>query len=87
MYPQFCVFHGVSLVLVLVGCVAMLSDAFGTRQEWIHQGQQPIHPSNDLKREADDTFDERLAFPARRPFHVQLWVANFFVRGAVIPES
>ena len=43
MFPQFCVFHGVSLVLVLVGCVAMLSDAFGTRQEWIHQGHgQPI---------------------------------------------
>ena len=71
-------FHGVSLVLVLVGCVAMLSDAFGTRQEWIHQGhQQPIRPSNDLKREADDTFDERLAFPARRPFYVLYTLSTY----------
>ncbi len=34
---QFCVFHGACLVLFLVGCIAMLSDAFGTRQQWVHQ--------------------------------------------------
>ena len=62
------------LVLFLVGCVAMLSDAFGTRQEWIHQERknaQTDEPS-DLKRKADDipvrpsVNDEKLAFPASK---------------------
>ena len=52
----------------------MLSDAFGTRQEWIHQERknaQTDEPS-DLKQKADDipvrpsVNDEKLAFPASK---------------------
>ncbi len=31
------VFHGLTVCLVCIGSAAMLSDAFGVEEEWVHQ--------------------------------------------------
>ena len=34
---QHCIAHGVTIALIVTGSACLLSDAFGTRVQWIHQ--------------------------------------------------
>ena len=37
LYFQNCVLHGVGACMLLLGCIAMMSNAYTTKSEWIYQ--------------------------------------------------